>query len=503
MAIMCVPCRRWEGHFVPTSELVLASLDGTEQRHPVFQLAELTRSPHMVRELRRRGIEEVIVVVDDLAVSRSWMLPPGATAVAELWPELSSSLSAVLDGGPTLCRVVLWSRLIAEEGCDYESEVAHLADRCRAGTTPANGELRLAFGDEIAKRRRFERATGQGDGEEAMHRRAADQVANYAAQGKLLRAWGLGAYLAWTAEETSLMSSADPGFTTLVLKDTYGAVRPEWQGAWDAFPSDFSELKEELRLYADDLRHTPGAVRPELASALLAAVARLLVRGTQSSAVRQIRAFNRVLSGGWANQARAEKLLEEALRVPLRPGWETEQTVKKLFCQLASRYTDVEADAEYARHMGIVHELGQRLPAGAREQVALALTGSLPLASQGVWHPFLSDIDVMPLFSTLPSADLLTAVRAAYTATPRPPWLYLNEGAKEGLAGLTHDPVRGLFVADRLHALTHTEYGKLSRLVAPMRHVGGSPAVYTDFVHAHRRQRRARAQHTNEGAGVG
>lgn len=503
MAIVCVPCRRRGGHFVPTSELVLASLDGTEQRHPVFQLAELTRSPRTVRELRRRGVEEILVVVDDLAVSRSWMLPPGATAVADLWPELRSSLTAVLDGGPISCRVALWSRLTAGEGCDYESEVAPLAHRCRVSAGPMDSALRRAFGGEIAKRRRFERTTGRGDGEEAMRRRAADQVANYAAQGKLLCEWGLGAYLAWTAEEIALMSAADPGFITLVSKDTYGAARPEGQEPWDAFPPDFSELREELRLYADDLRRTPGAVRPELASALLVAVAQLLVRGSQGSAARQIRAFNRVLSGGQLNRARAEELLEEALRVPLRPGWETEQTVKKLFCQLASRYTDAEADAEYARHMGIVHDLGQRLPAGARERVALALTGSLPLAPEGVWHPFLSDIDVMPLFSTPPSAGLLTAVRAAYAATPRPPWLYLNEGAKQGLAGLTHDPAQGLFVAYRLHTLTHTEYGKLSRLVAPMRHVGGSPAVYTDFVHAHRRQRRARAQHTNEGAGVG
>ncbi|MFJ9554327.1 hypothetical protein ACIRPH_10955 [Nocardiopsis sp. NPDC101807] len=503
MAIVCVPCRRRGGHFVPTSELVLASLDGTEQRHPVFQMAELARSPRTVRELRRRGVEEILVAVDDLAVSRSWIRSSGAASVAELWSDLSSSLTEVMGGGPIPCRVALWSRLTAEEGCDYESQVAHLADRCRVDTYPADRALHLAFGSEIAKRRRFERATGRGDDEETMRRRAADQVANYAAQGKLLRAWGLGAYLAWTSEETVLMSAADPDFATLVLNDTYGAVRSEEQKPWDAFPPDFSALREELRLYSDDLRRTPGAVRPELAGALLAAVAQLLGRGTQDLAARQIRAFNRVLSGGRANQERAEELLEEVLRAPLRPGWETEQTVKKLFCQLASRYTDAEADAEYVRHMGIVHDLGLRLPEGAREHAALALTGSLSLAPEGAWHPFLSDIDVMPLFSTPPATDLLTAVRAAYAATPRPPWLYLNEGAKQGLAGLTHDPAQGLFAADRLHRLTHTEYSKLSRLVAPMRHVGGSPAVYTDFVNAHRRQRRVRAQHTNEGSGVG
>ncbi|WP_444962295.1 hypothetical protein [Nocardiopsis sp. M1B1] len=330
---------------MPTSELVLASLDGTEQRHPVFQLAELTRSPRTVSELRRRGVEEITVAVDDLAVSRSWMLPSGAATVADLWPGLRSSLTAILAEGPVPCRVVLWSQLVEEEECDYEAEVARVAVRCGESSTSDTDPLSMAFGAEIAKRRRFERATGRGDDEELMRRRAADQVANYAVQGQLLRGWGLGAYLAWTAEEIDLMATVESGFTASVLSDTYGAIPQGRQEPWGVFPPEFGELREELRLYADDLGHTPGAVRPELISTLLVAVGQLLTRGTQGSAARQIRAFNSVLSGGRTNRARTEKLLEEALSVPARPGWEMEHVSCRVYWRLGTNASPSVAPA--------------------------------------------------------------------------------------------------------------------------------------------------------------
>lgn len=440
-------------------------------------------------------------MVDDLAVARSWMLPAGATTVAELWSSLRSSLTDLLSVGRLPCRVALWSQLVTEERYDYEAEVARVAARCKAGTIHENDPLRTAFGDEIAKRRRFERATGRGDHEEMMRRRAADQVANYAVQGRLLRMWGLGAYLAWNAEELALMTTVDPEFAALVLEDTYDASPSRRRDPWNTFPAGFDALRAELRLYVDDLERTPGRVQPGLADTLLDAVAQLLTPGTRPAAARQIRAFNRVLSAGQVNRARVGELLEEALRIPARPGPAMEQTIKKLFCQLSSRYTDADVETEYTRHMGIVHDLAQRLPSRTREHVALALTGSLAQGPTGMWHPFFSDIDVMPLFSTPPHADLLTAVRTAYTVTPRPPWLYLNEGAKQGLAGLTHDPVQGLFVASRLHMLTNAEYGKLSRLVTPMRHVGGSHTVYADFTNAYRHRRHVRAQQMSEGDG--
>jgi hypothetical protein len=71
--------------------------------------------------------------------------------------------------------------------------------------------------------------------------------------------------------------------------------------------------------------------------------------------------------------------------------------------------------------------------------VALALTGSLAESAEGVWHPYFSDIDVMPLFATRQASDLVSRVRLAYDVPTRPTWVHLNEGARKGVAGLTHD----------------------------------------------------------------
>jgi hypothetical protein len=76
--------------------------------------------------------------------------------------------------------------------------------------------------------------------------------------------------------------------------------------------------------------------------------------------------------------------------------------------------------------------------------------------------------------------------------------VYLNEGARKGVAGLTHDPVNGLFAGNRLHLLNDEEFGKLSRLVAPMQHVGGSPRIFHEFARAYGRE----AAHRKEPVGV-
>ena len=182
------------------------------------------------------------------------------------------------------------------------------------------------------------------------------------------------------------------------------------------------------------------------------------------------------------------RLLDEASVLPLEPGWALEQAVKKLYCQLTSRYTNQEDHTEQSRHRRIVSALVDALGPDTSAHVALALTGSLAESAEGVWHPYFSDIDVMPLFATRQASDLVSRVRLAYDVPTRPTWVHLNEGARKGVAGLTHDPVHGLFVADRLHTLDETEFGKLGRLVAPMRHIGGSEQVFDTFARAHRHQ---------------
>ncbi|MDE3720121.1 hypothetical protein PWG71_01880 [Nocardiopsis sp. N85] len=480
LAIMCVPCRRIGGHFHPTDELVLASLDG-ERPHPVHELAALLRSDR-AGQLRDHGVEQMVVAVDDLAVDRSWMLPPDAPPVERLWPRLHTALGRVLNGSGLPCRIVRWSDLV--QTAAYESRVREIAQACLPDEPePQSQGLHLAMGQEIARRLRFERITGCGDTPQVLRRRAANQVANYAAQGAQVHTWQVGAYLPWTEQETTLMSLVEPGFTSRVAAPTYGGHAPVT--SWDRFPDAFSGLVAELRLYDTDQPDTPGAVRPGLAEAVLDALADLITPGTHETGLRRLRALNQVLSAGARNRNRVEELLARAATVERAPNWVVQEVVKKLYCQLTSRYTDEEDRAERVRHHRIVADLTRALPVDTAAHVGLALTGSLTVNPHGVWHPFFSDIDVMPLFATTLAPDLVARIRAAYSTPERPAWVHLNEGARAGVAGMTHDPATGMFVADRLHTLTTLERAKLGRLVSPMRHVGGDREVFDVFVRAH------------------
>lgn len=495
LAIMCMPCRHVGGHFVPTSELLLASLDA-DRRHPVIDLATGLRNGWAAR-LRAQGVEELIVAVDDLAVERSWMLPPHTAQETDPWPQVQRAMTRALTEAQFPCRVLAWSQLV--DPSVYESQVADLAQACLEREPSGRSELHRAMGKEIARRRRFHRTTGLHQEEAVMRRYAADQVANYAAQGELVHAWGVKTYLPWTGQEAALMGARQPRFTQYLADFYYGGSEPS-ASVWERLPARFTELVQTLRLYADDLPSTPGAVRPGLATAVADAVADLLTPGTQERGLRRMAALNEVMPGGSLNRARVRHLLARARAVPSEPGWALEQVVKKLYCQLTSRYNNQEDETERARHQHVLTCLAAQLERGDSEHVALALTGSLPFAQEGIWHPYFSDIDVMPLFITQPPRGRVERLRAAYTRTPRPHWLLLNEGARAGVAGLTHDPTQGLFAADRLDTLTTTEFDKLSRLVEPMRHIAGSPRVFSSFRQAHRRQQRVR---TGEATGVG
>lgn len=496
MAIMCMPCRREDGHFVPTSQLVLASLDA-ERRHPVIDLAAGLQNGWAGR-LRAQGVEELIVVIDDLAVERSWMLPPHTARTETLWPQVHRSMTQVLDGARFPCQVLAWSQVV--DPADYEARVGEIARVCLEREPHAErSALHHAMGQELARRLRFHRVTGHRQEEAAMRRRAADQVANYAAQGELVHTWGIKTYLPWTEQESALMSAYQPRFTQHLADFYYGGSEPS-VFVWERLPRRFSDLAQTLQLYADDLPRTPGAVQTGLATEVADAITDLLTPGIRERGLRRMRALNEIMPGGKRNRERTRHLLHQARTIRVEPGWDLEQLTKKLYCQLTSRYNDQEDEAERTRHQQALASLAAQLERGDSEHAALALTGSLPLAQDGIWHPYFSDIDVMPLFATLPPPDRVERLRAAYTRTPRPHWLLLNEGAREGVADLTHDPTQGLFVADRLDRLTTTEFDKLSRLVEPMRHIAGSPHVFATFRQAHRRQQRTRP---GESTGVG
>ncbi|GAA3762491.1 hypothetical protein GCM10022205_57910 [Spinactinospora alkalitolerans] len=420
------------------------------------------------------------------------MLPDSAAPVESLWPEVRDSLERLLSKAKDVDpRVLRFSEVLGAREREYEAEVAETVERFLTALSGPEGTVKTAMEKEIRRRRRFERETGRRDGEAALRRRAASQLANYAVQGRLMRRWNIAAYIPWTAEEIGLMSLLDEGFASMALSADYGRVAtPATPAA--ALPEGFGDLREELELYIADLPRTPGAVRPGLLLPVVEALSKILTPGTRRAGEREVRALNDVLAGGSVNRTRVRELLEAVGSRPMKPGWATEQTIKKLFCHLTARYGDEECVREYDRHREVVRELGDRLPAHVSSDVALALTGSLTQAPWGMWHPYLSDIDVMPLFTHPPSPRLLESVRRTYAAVARPDWVYLNEGARMGVAGMTRDPARSLFVADRLAHLEHHEFARLTRLVAPMRHVGGSPDVFGYFVRAHSGELEAR-----------
>ncbi|WP_109505945.1 hypothetical protein [Nocardioides speluncae] len=501
VAIMCMPCRRSSGSFVPAADLVLAELSGNEGHHPVHWLAGWCRQPALRSRLRGQA-RHLVVLFDDLAVARSWMLPAVSPDLDALWPSILEATSRLFTGSVVPVRVMRFSDFLDRHAArsGFERLVATHTNGFLQALREPDGAFKRAMEHELARRRRFARETSQPADVAHLRQRAASQLANYAAQGTLLKQANVGAYVAWTDLEVELMAAADPAFADHVIDLRY--ARPpasDDRHLVEAIPDDYPELRETLALYLRDLPTTLGAIVPGLAADVTRALGKLLTPGLAAVGARELTALNHVLPGGAINRGLAAKLIGEALD-PRVTGWRRETTIKKLWCQLASRYDDEVPARECQRHHQVVRDLVDRLPAGAG--TALVLAGSLVDAPGGMWHPYLSDIDVMPLHHQPPNTATVEALAQAYAATRRPPWLYLNTGARAGVAGLTRDPSTTMFAVDQIHDLTAHEFGYLLGCAERTRFVGGDRAPYAAFlakVHAeHHRRRSDHVQRTSK-----
>jgi hypothetical protein len=476
VAILCMPCRLVGGYFVPSADLVLADLTGTEGPHPIYQLAAWARRPDVSAALAKQGASRLLVVFDDLAVARSWMLPPDPPNLAELWPTMVRDARTSLTDVGIPVEVTRFSDLLDRHQARsvFERTVREQVGRLTDTLAGPDSAAKRLMERELVRRRRFA-TSHRGSAGIGIRERAAAQLGNYAAQGELMNWWSPAAYCAWTPDEVELMRLGDPGFEP--LNGFYGETRHA-VGALAVIPDSHRELRETLALYVADLPRTPGAIVAGMADDVLGALGKLLTPGLSWAGVRELAALNKVLDGGQANRDRARRLLAAAADRGL-PRWRQEETCKKLFCQLVSRYPDEVLADERDRHQAVIAALAARAPSSG--EVALALTGSLTTAPGGCWHPYLSDIDVLPLRQRIPDADACARLDALYQGTPRPDWLYLNTGARAGVAGLTRDPRATLFVADQLAGLSAHEWWLLGRLVRPMRFVGGSRKVFDAF----------------------
>lgn len=505
VAIMCMPCQRTCGYFTPTADLVLADLTGREDCHPIHPFAAWCREPALRSRLAGRA-SRILVLFDDLAVTRSWMLPPNPPDLDDLWPDIHAT--ATMLTAHTLCPVDVarFSEFLDRYAvrATFESLVAEYAHDFTAALSSPNSALKRAMEHELARRRRFAHETGKPTPVKALQERAARQLANYAAQGTLLRRWGIAAYLPWMSAEVELMTAREPAFWSNVLDffyDQHPRV-PTADDALGAIPDAHKELRTTLALYLRDLPATPGAIVPGLVTDVMAALSKLLTPGLLASGAREITALNRVLPGGSMNRQRVDALLSTSRQSDLS-AWRREVTTKKLWCHLASRYDNHALDREYRRHHTVLKGLVACVPSGAG--TALALTGSLTKAPDGMWHPYLSDIDVMPLHRHAADNAAVEGIRQAYDSAPKPPWLYLNTGAQVGVAGLVRDPYVSLFAADQITTLSAHEFAYLDRCTECVRFVGGDRDTYGIFVAtvAAERHRRARTRPLIPTAGTG
>lgn len=484
VAIMCMPCRRAGGHFVPTAELVLADLSGRQDPHPVHRLAERLRDRRLTSELSARDAHRVLIVFDDLAVSRSWMLPPDAPEMDTLWPIVAAIANRVLGRCDRPTQVARFSELLARNGATraFDDLVNVHAARFHTGLSGPDSPAKQMMSNEIAHRRRFAADLGghpPGDVREL----AALQLANYSAQGHLIAAWQAAAYIPWTREEVTRMATFTPGFTSTVTQASYGRVPTTTADPTAlveaAIPADYHDVRSALPLYLRDLPATPGAVVPGVATDIVMAIGKLLKPGLSRAGARELTALNDVLPGGPANRGHTARLLAE-VGGGHTLGWERGVLPIKLFCHLASRYPDEALAEQAAQNQRILARLTGRVPTG----VALALTGSAARAPAGLWHPYLSDIDVMPLRDHPPTPDQADAVAALYAQLPRPPWLYVNTGATTGYGGLTRDPTATLFATSQLERLTAHEMAYLTGLTSRMRFLAGDQTIYDRYAEA-------------------
>ena len=506
--IMCMPCERSGGYFVPTAELVLADLTGRRDPHPVLALARrLAIMPPETPGPR------VLVLFDDLDVGRNWILPPDPPATERLWPAVRAAALRALDTGPGGPRADVellsdWldrhrARAVYEQAVRRDT-ARFLASLTRTDTAgPGAGELAAArrlMTAQPARRRRHPPPRGHA-GRHGLRLRAARHLANYAVQGRMMAAASPAAYLTGGTEETEKMAVFCPAFTRLTTIAPPHAPAPGSAAAPGerdgrelvaaAIPERFADLRGCLPLYLEDLPGTPGAVVPGLAADIVSAIGKVLTPGTARTGAAEVAALNRILPGGAANRERAAGLLDLLLSVvgappdPARPGADPAgEAARKLFGHLASRWQDDALATEHRRHLRTLAHLSRAVGDGdgdEAEQVALALTGSLATAPGGWWHPYLSDIDVMPLRTRQPTADQVARLHQIYQDTPRPAWVYLNTGACPGVAGTVTDPRMRLFVAEHLPDLTPPERRLLGDLVGASRLLAGDAGVYERF----------------------
>jgi len=227
VAIVCVPAELRDRHFMPAASLINTSLGGVQEPHPITQLATLFVN------LKR----SFLIIVDDLAVSRSWMLPDVSSALIEESIDRGVQILTSYAATHGACRVQRLTDFLQTQGAVdlYENRLIELAATIQENlahveceqTSCEQCQMRALYVRDIARRKAFFQRQGirrrliRREYRVSIHRLAALQLANYAVQGELLDDLQLPTYVAQSLEEVLMMSISrhDPSWQTSLVSD--------------------------------------------------------------------------------------------------------------------------------------------------------------------------------------------------------------------------------------------------------------------------------------------
>jgi len=154
----------------------------------------------------------------------------------------------------------------------------------------------------------------------------------------------------------------------------------------------------------------------------------------------------------------------------------------KLITHLISGYTDNLHKNSEVEHFEIAKTYSQELyrlfPLDC-----VVLGGSLINPASNLWHPFFSDIDIIPIRKSIeddfPTESLLEWYKSIH---PIGGFIYINYGAQTGIADILREPLDNLFVVNNVKELTQSENRHVRRLFKSGKIIlEGSPKIIEKY----------------------
>lgn len=229
-SICCAPCRLQNGYYVPVKDPLLTNILEEISAHPIEKLSGILSRSSI------EGVEQVVILIDDLDVGRNWILPPNYQAeeldeVLENFIREQTSILMVARP-PFRIEIVRFSDFLRQNSLEkYFSDIfsrwatfLEWIFRDEGGPkTSSRNDLKNIVIQEIAKRRtfykkhHFKRDLKSKAFREKIFTQSIRHLANYLAQSHLFMSLGAKGYIALEQEEVGLMSLADGSFKKFVI----------------------------------------------------------------------------------------------------------------------------------------------------------------------------------------------------------------------------------------------------------------------------------------------